>query len=278
MRPSRGGSVRWVRLVIATLVFTSCGATRSAGRSLTAGALDQLTASESTLVAFEGRLADSIGVYLSREFREAVTSPARAAWETMVQQARAEADTASARLAESVRGSLSEATQELLERSFDVIEARADRLARALPDAATPALERSLATSFGAVGDTLAHHLSVGLATGLSEQLQPALHALMRDLSDSLRARVGDLDRTVVESSTLSGARSFLVGSAVALALVAALAMVLSWLRYRRALHVMLDAVHLTEDDRVHEVVKGCAGEAGIQDWLASQEASRRRK
>ena len=59
--------------------FTGCGATRSAGRSLTAGALDQLTASESTLVAFEGRLADSIGIYLGREFREAVTEPARAA-------------------------------------------------------------------------------------------------------------------------------------------------------------------------------------------------------
>jgi hypothetical protein len=187
-----------------------------------------------------------------------------------------EVDSSSARLAASVEGSLSEAFQELLERNFDVIETRANRLAGTLPDALTPGLERGLATSFGALGDTLAHHLSTGLATGLRDQLQPALHALMRDLTDSVRARVAEIDRTVVETSTVGGARSFLVGSAVALGGVAALIMLLSWRRHRRALHAMLDAVQLSGDERVREAVRGCAGEAGVEEWLAARAVSRR--
>lgn len=274
-RPTRTSSSVWVATAVA-VVFAGCGATRSAGRSLAEGALEGLTARESTLVAMERRLADSAGAYLRREFQGAVIAPARATWDTMARQVRAEADSSAARVAQAVRGSISDAVGELLERSFDVVEARAARLGRTVPDAATPALERSLAISFGAVGDTLAHHLSAGLAVGLEEQLRPALHALMRDLSDSLRARVGDLDRTVVESSTVSGARSFLVGSAVALLAAAAVLTLLSWRRHRRALHAMLDAVELTGDEHVRETVRGCAGQAGVGDWLASRAASRR--
>ena len=273
-----GSAVRLISLLLFTSVAAGCGAARSTGASLADGAVERLTERESTLIAIEQRLADSVGAYLSREFSEAVIAPARETWDTMVGQVRAEADSSSVRLAEGVQGPLSEALQELLERSFDVIETRANRLGRSLPDAMTPALERGLATSFGAVGDTLAHHLSAGLATGLQEQFRPALHALMRDLTDSLRARVTEIDRTVAESSTVSGARSFLVGSAVALALVAALTMLLSWRRHRRALHAMLDAVQLTDDERMHEAVRGCAGQAGVEDWLAARAVSRRRR
>ncbi len=259
------------------IILTACGATRSAGRSLADGAIERLVAQESTLISMEGRLADSVGVYLGREFREAVLSPARATWDSMTRQVRAEADSSSVRLAQGVRGSLSEAVEQLLERSFDVIDSRASRLSRTLPAVATPALERSLASSFGLVGDTLAHHLSVGLAAGLQEQLQPALHALMRDLTDSLRARITDLDRTVSESSTVSQVRSFAVGSAAALAIATIFALLLSWRRHRRALDAMLDAVQLSDDERVHEAVRGCARQAGVGGWLAARAAARKR-
>ena len=275
---SHGGksAAQLISLLAFASVAAGCGAARSAGASLADGAVERLGERESTLIAIEQRLADSVGAYLSREFDEAVLAPARETWDTMARQVRAEADSSSARLAESVQGLLSEALQELLESSFDVIETRAIRLGRTLPDALTPGLERGLATSFGAVGDTLAHHLSEGLATGLQVQFQPALHALMRDLTDSLRARVAEIDRTVVESSTVSGARSFLVGSAAALALVAALTMLFSWLRHRRALHAVLDAIQLTGDETIHEAVRGCAGQAGVEDWLAARAVSRR--
>lgn len=94
---------------------------------------------ETTLVALEGRLADSAGAYLRREFQGAVIAPARATWDDMARQVRAEADSASARVAHAVRGSISEALEELLDRGFDVIEARADRLSRKVPEAASPA-------------------------------------------------------------------------------------------------------------------------------------------
>lgn len=262
--------------VTSVTVLAACGATRSAGRSLADGAVEGLAARESTLVALEDRLADSVGVYLGREFSEAVIAPARATWDAMARQVRDEADSSSVRLAEGIRGPVSDAIEQLLERSFDVVEARAARLARTLPDAATPGLERSLAASFGIIGDTLAHHLSAGLAAGLEEQLRPALHALMRDLSDSLSVRVGELDRTVAESSTVGGVRTVLVGLAAVLVIGGVLAMLLSWLRHRRALHAMLDAVRLTDDPRVDDAVRGCAGKAGVGSWLAARAASRR--
>lgn len=277
-RAGHGRALVVMASAVLALIPTACGAARSAGRSLADGAVDVVTARESTLVALEQRLADSAGVFLRREFREAVIEPARATWDTMGRQVRTEAESASVRLAAGIRGSLTAATTELLERSFDVIESRADRVAARVPEAASPALERGLARSFGAVGDTLAHHLAVGLATGLEEQLQPALHALMRDLSDSLRARVGELDRTVVESSTVSGARSFLIGSAVALVLVALVLASLSWMRHRRALHAMIDAVQLSDDAKLHDSIRGCAGEAGVGTWLRSRIAARQRE
>lgn len=278
---ARGAGRRPLRswlLVAFVSILSACSVTRSAGRSLANGTIEGVVSQESTLVALQGRLADSAGVYLGREFREAVITPARATWDTMARQVGSAADSSAVRLAAGIRGPVDEAVEQLLERSFDVIEARTDRLARMLPSAATPGLERSLATSFGVVGDTLAHHLSAGLAEGLEEQLRPALHALMRDLSDSLRVRVGELDRTVAESSTVGGVRSFLVGSAAALVLAALLAMLLSWRRHRRALDAMLDAVRLADDPKLHDAVRGCAGEAGIEGWLAGRAAARRRE
>lgn len=272
------GRNHWLVALVVAVAVVGCGPARSTGRSLADGAIDRLVERENALIAIERRLADSVGVYLNREFSNAIVAPARATLDTMLHQMRAEADSSSIRLAAAVRGPLSEALRQLLEGSFDVIEARTNRLGRTLPEAATPGIERALATSFGAVGDTLAHHLSVGLAAGLQERLQPALHTLMRDLTDSLRARVADIDRSVVESSTVSGARSFLVGLAVAVALSAVLVMLWSWRRHRRALHAMLDAVNLTGDETIHEAVRGCAGQAGVEDWLAAQALARRRQ
>lgn len=273
----RPGGTRRSAMAVATLVgLTACGAARSAGRSLADGAVDAVAVRESTLVAMGRRMTDSAGELLRREFRHAVIDPARATWDAMAVQVRQEVDSASARLAANVRESLAGATAELLERAFDVIETRTDRLAVSVPEAASPALERGLARSFGVVGDTLAHHLSVGLAAGLGEQLQPALHALMRDLSDSLRVRVGELDRTVAESSTVSGTRNIVLGSAATLALVALALAGLSWLRHRRALDAMIDAVHLADDARLHDAVRGCASDAGVDGWLESRIAARR--
>jgi len=104
MRRRVGRTALLMSILIFAAAVAGCGAARSAGASLADGAVERIAARESTLTAIEQRLVDSLGAYLGREFDESVITPARATWDTMARQVRAEADSSAVRLAASVRG------------------------------------------------------------------------------------------------------------------------------------------------------------------------------
>lgn len=149
----RGRSPRRLRLLataVLALPMVGCGAARSAGSSLAAGAVARLTSEDSLLFALERRLTDSAGVFLRREFAGAVLRPARRTWDGMRGDVRDDADSVTARVAAQLRDDLNESLQELLGDNLDILERRATHLARAMADTLTDALGRGLTTRLAA--------------------------------------------------------------------------------------------------------------------------------
>jgi len=266
-------------VTLALLAFLpACSLTASAGRSFAGGAIEEAAARESTLVAMERRLSDSAGAFLEGALRRAAIGPVLAAFDSMSVRSRAEVDSLSAGLASGIREHLGDALREVLTESFDVMDTRASQFGRTVADATTAELERGLASALGTAADTLAHRLVDELVLGLQDRLKPTLHTLMREVTDSLRARVGDVDRSVSESSTVSRLRALVLVAGSALFLLAGLALLMSWRRHRRALHAVLEAIELADDEDLRRTVGRCAGEAQVEGWLASKVVSRRRR
>ena len=229
--------LRLLATAVLALPAVGCGAARSAGSSLAAGAVARLNSEDTLLFALERRLADSAGVFLQREFAGAVLKPARRTWDGMRGGLRDEADTVTARVAAQLRDDLNRSLQELLRDNLDVLERRGTHLARAMADTLTDALGRGLTTRLAAAGDTVTLRVASTVALALEEVLRPALHALMLEVRDSLRVRIGDVDRAVAGSGTVSGMRYALVGAGATIVLAALLLAVVHWRRQRRALH-----------------------------------------
>ncbi len=268
--------LRRLAVAILALPVIGCGAARSAGSSLAAGAVAQLGREDSALFALERRLMDSAGVFLRREFAGAVVKPALRTWDGMRRGVRDEADTVAARLAARLRNDLNGSLQELLRDNLNALERRGTHLARAMADTLTDALGRGLTTRLAAAGDTLTLRVAMAVALGLEEVLRPALHAVMLDVRDSLRVRISDVDRAVAESRTVSGVRYALVGAGAAIVLAVVLVAVIHWRRQRRALHALIDAVETAGDDGVRHAVRTCAEQVGVHGWLTDRVAARR--
>ncbi len=263
-------------VVLLLAPVAGCSLSGSAGRGIAAGAVDGITARESTLVAMERRLADSAAAYVGREIREDVFIPARTTWDSMGLRARAEVDSMSARAATRIRDDLQAAVREALSGSFDLIETRTARLGRQAPASAAEGVSGPMARAFGAVGDTLAHHFVASLATGLEERLRPSLHAVMQEMTDSLQARVGEVDRSVSDSSTLNTLEALLLGVGVTVLAAIGLLGWLSWRRQRQALESVLEAIDREGNPELHRTVADCAGRAGVGEWVAGRLYSRR--
>jgi len=261
--------------VAAVLLVSGCGAARSAGSSLTAGALERLRAEDTTLIALDRRLADSTGAFLSREFAGAVLDPAQATWKNMRLAARREADGISADLEIRVRTGLDDALRQLLADNFDVLDARMSILATGVSQAFAEALGRDLSASLAPAGDTLVRRLIQSAAVGMERDLRPALHALMLEARDSLRVRIRDVDRAVAGSKTVSEVRYALFGAAGAALATGLLLAFGHWRRQGRALHALIDAVEKAGDDGTKRAVRTCAQEAGVHGWLSERVAAR---
>ncbi|GMR12369.1 MAG: hypothetical protein BMS9Abin29_0558 [Gemmatimonadota bacterium] len=269
-------SLRRLAIAVLGIPIIGCGAARSAGGSLAAGAVERLDREDSTLFALERRLTDSVGVFLQREFAGSVLNPARRTWDEMRAGVRDEADTVAAHLAVQLQSDLNHSLQKLLRDNLTVVELRGTRLARAMADTLTDALGRGMTTRLAASADTLTLRLATAVALSLEEVLPPALHSIMLDVRDSLRVRISDVDRAVADSRTVSGVRSALVGAGAAIVLALMLFAIVHMRRQRRALHALIDAVETAGDEGVRHAVRTCAEQVGVHGWLTDRVAARR--
>lgn len=238
-----GNHVKSLRSYVPLLLLTglsACTLTRSAGRSLGTGAVEAVTSRDTALFALERGLADSAGAYLNQAFATAVPD-------------------------------LSRSFRRLLAENFDVLDRRgagvARTTARTLTDELDPALPRLLAR----VGDTLAQRVVTGLALGLRDVVQPVLHQVMQEVTDSVRSRIREVDTTVIQSRTVGGLRYGLLGGIGVLLLVLFVVAYAHWRRQHRALDALIDAIHARPDAALHEAVRSCAREAGVSGWLSER-------
>lgn len=249
----------WVCLLLLT-GLSACALTRSAGRSLGAGAVEAVTARDTALFALERGLADTAGAYLNQAFATAVLNPARAT-----------SDSIARRLAQQVETDLSRSFRRLLAENFDVIDRRgagvARTTARTLTDELDPALPRLLAR----VGDTLAQRVVNGLALGLRDVVQPMLHEVMQEVTDSVRSRIREVDTTVVQTRTAGGLRYGLLVAIGGVLLIVAIIAYAYWRRQHRALNALIDAIHTRPDPALHEAIRSCARDAGVAAWLSER-------
>jgi len=249
---------------------------RSAGRSLGRGAVEAIAARDTVVVDLERRLADSAAVFLDRAFRRAVLEPARAQWDSMAAGVGDAGDSAAVRVARRVRTDLNRSVQQLLHENLDVLDARGPRLARSTVLALTAELNRALPGALAAAGDTLGQRLVAGLALGIRDVLDPTLHRVMQEVTDSLRSRLRQVDTTVASSRTVGGLRYGLIGGSLVLIVAAGVVAFGHWRRQGRALDALVEAVNARSDPTLHETIQSCAHRAGVHDWLSDRLAAGR--
>jgi len=228
-------------------------------------------------VAMEQRLSDSAGVFLSRAFETAVLDPARVRLDSFTVTVRRTTDSMATLVAQRVSTDLNESMQQLLGNNFDLLEVRAPLLARTTARALSSELNRLLPEAFGTAGDTLGQRLVAGLAVGLREVLDPALHKIMLEMTDSLRSRIRQVDTTVAQSRTLGGLRYGLIGGGLVFVLAVGVLAFGHWRRQARALNALIDAIESRGDPALHERVRSCADQAGVHGWLSDRVTARRK-
>jgi len=260
----------------ALIVFLSgCAVGRSAGSALAEGAVSRLRA-DTTLQVLSRDLADSTVARLGVKFASDVLDPATATWGEMRRDAGDEVAGMRRDVGQWVEGDLNRAVGKTLSDNSAILDERlagaADATARAFTDAFAEALTGRLAGA----ADTLTLGLLRTLAAGIDSELRPTIHALMREVRDSLQLRIQDVDRTVSESTSLSGLRAALLGAGVVVLLAGLVVVVGHRRRQDRALHALIDAIDATGDDRVQKTVRAFAAEAGVHGWLSDRVASRR--
>jgi hypothetical protein len=253
-----------------------CVVGRSVGRSIGAGAIEAVTKQDSALIAMEKRLLDTASERLNQTFETVVLEPARIQLDSLTVAIRASADSMALLFSRRIRTELNESVQLLLEENLDVLENRAPLLARATARELSLELNRTLPGAFAAVGDTLGKQLVAGLAIGLRDALEPALHKIMLEVTDSLRIRIRQVDTTFAESKTLGGLRYTIIGGSLVFLLgIGALAFGY-WRRQGRALNALIDATLARGDPELHESITDCAKQAGVHNWLTDRVTSRR--
>jgi hypothetical protein len=274
-------TAKWYRVplgaagIALTVGLASCGVARSAGSNFASGAVERLQEDDSSLVALQRTLADSGGQLLAEEFDQAVLSPAKATWSEMRQGLRDEADSVGAQLNEVLRANLQETLPEAIEQNADLLELRAERLARVFSEEFTRALGEGVAQSLEPAIEDLVRGAMRSAAESVDSELRPALHSLMLDLRDSLEVRISDVDRAVAESQTVSGLRYTLFGAGGAL-LLALIALGINDRRKRgQALGVLIDAIETEGHPGTKRAAETCAKEVGVHSWLHEQVRNR---
>lgn len=258
-------------LALLSLALPGCSLARAAGGDFATGAVTTLSASDSSLIALQRMLADSAGAFLHGEFSDAVLVPARTTWADMRQGVRDDGDSLAVRLEGMLRSSLTQTVPAALDSSANAIESRFAGLARAFASEFSAALGEGMSTHLQPAADSLVASVMRSAVRGVETDLEPAVHALMMDLRDSLEVRIGDVDRAVVGTRTASGLRYALYGAgstAVVAGLISALG---GWRRKSRALDALIEAIERGGHEDTKRAVETCARDAGIDSWLAAR-------
>ncbi len=264
-------------LITLGLGATGCFAGRSIGRSIGSGALEVVAKKDSTLLELERRLMDSASAHLDRTFQLIVMEPVRNQMDSLTIAIGGVSDSIALRFARSVRTELNESVHQLLTENLDLLEGRATLLARNTARELALELSRTLPGAFAVVGDTLGKRLVEGLAIGLRDALEPALHKIMVEVTDSLRIRIRQVDTTFAQSKTFVGLQYAIYGGSLVFVLGIGAMAFGYWRRQSRALNAIIDATQARGDPELHESINACAKEAGVHDWLSGKVTARHR-
>lgn len=271
------GRLRLRRLGCGVLivVLSGCAVARSAGSGAAEGAVARLKA-DTTLQVLSRDLADSTVARLGVKFASDVLDPAKATWGEMRRDAGDEAETIRRDLDQWVKGDLNRAVGDALSDNSAILDARLQVAAGGAARAFIAALSRALTEQLAPAGDTVMMGLLRAAAVGMEVELRPTLHALMREVQDSLQSRIRDVDDTVAGSRSVTGLRAGLLGAGAVALLVALIVVVGHRRRHERALHVLIDAIDTAGDERIREAVGSLAAKAGVRGWLGDRVRTRR--
>ena len=267
---------RWVLVAsTAAMLFSGCAVARSAGGDLADGVVARLRA-DTALHALRREFADSMGEALRVEFESAVLAPARTTVSELGRSATQDVQRMEEDLGVWVRTDLNDAVRRALSDNATVLDERLPSMAEATAEALVTTLARDIINGLGPVGDTLVFRMLRATAVGLNSELGPAIHALMRDVRDSLQVRIQDVDQAVVGSRSFGWLRSALMGAGVAVVLAGLLIVFGQRRRQGLALHALIDAIDAVEDEGLRAKVRMFASEAGVHGWLTDRVAHRR--
>lgn len=258
-------------LALLLLALSGCSLARAAGGDFATGAVTTLSASDSSLIALQRTLADSAGAFLRGEFSEAVLLPARTTWADMRQGVRDEGDSLAVRLGGMLQSSLTETVPGALDSSASAIEGRFAGLARAFASEFSVALGEGMSTNLQPAADSLVASVMRAAVRGVEADLEPAVHALMMDLRDSLEVRIGDVDRAVTGTQTASGLRYALYGAGATALVVGLISALGGWRRKGRALDALIEAIEWGGHEPTKRAVETCARDVGIDSWLTAR-------
>jgi len=248
---------------------------RSAGSGAAEGAVARLRA-DTTLQVLSRDLADSTVARLGVRFASDVLDPATATWGEMRRDAVEDAGALRRDVDQWVQGDLNDAVGTALTDNSAILDARLQLAAAAAARAFVDALSRSVTYQLSPAADTLVAGLFRAAAVGMEVDLRPTLHALMREVQDSLQSRIRDVDETVAESRSVTGLRAGLLGAGGVALLVALIMAAGHRRRHERALHVLIDAIDTVGDERIRGAVGSLAAEAGVRGWLSDRVRTRR--
>lgn len=262
------GAAAGVTLTAVVASLSGCAVARSAGGDFAAGALTTLREADTSLVEMQRRLVDTAFVFLKPEFEDAVLVPARSTWAEMRRGIREEGDSLARMLDQALQRSLAETIPAGMDRSGAELRRQLNEVARSFALEFARAFGEGVSTSVQPAVDSLVANAIRTSVVGLETDLRPSVHALMREVRDSLQLRIGDVDRAVAESQTVSGLRYAMFGGGGLLLVGATLVGIGRWRRRDRALDALIDAIERTGDERTREAAHHCATEAGVGGWL----------
>jgi hypothetical protein len=252
----------------ALLITQGCAVARSAGGQFAAGAVARLQESDSSLVALQRQLVDTGAAFLGAEFDRAVLTPARDTWSEMRRGVRDEADSVAVRFDQMVRSALRGTLPEAIDENADLLDVRMRALARAIAGELTRTLGDGVREELSPALDLAVRDAVRSASDAMEADLKPAAHRIMLDLRDSLEIRIGDVDRAVADSKTVSGLRYALYGAGVSLLIWLLIAGAGHFRRRGRAVGVLIDAIEAGGHPETKQAVHECAQEAGLHSWL----------
>jgi len=189
----------------------------------------------------------------------------------MRQGVRDEGDSLAFRLDETLRASLTQTVPMALDSSASALEARLGGLGRAFATEFSVALGDGMSTHLQPAADSLVAGMLRAVVRGVEADLEPAVHALMIGIRDSLAVRISDVDRAVVGTKSASGLRYALYGAGATVIVAGLISALGGWRTKSRAVDALIEAIERGGHEDTKRAVETCARDAGVHSWIAAK-------